>query len=531
MPRRLRIGFPRSVLTADVGSLSVTGQAAALRRGKALVAGQGAHSVTGFPATFRKNYAVVAARGTYSQAGQAATLTQASGGASNITSSFVASRTGGTSFSGAAPLFVFFDASGTTSSDSAINSAANGGNWRNIKHAFDFGTSDSTWALTGNSKNTFDGASLTAKVFESAGTYTVNCTHRAAGTGNKAATPITITVSDPNVVYAGTATVCVNGTGSNDGLGPSGCLYVSSVSSLAANTRYLYKKGGTFSAPSISNSNIRVGSYGSGAKPIISSGVSIGGSNNVVADLDIRGYMWIQGSGASHSAFVRCDCTVATGPYLLGTYEPSGSSSSFEVQKYTCFFECTATDPRMNASLGIACYYGTTCYTAFLGCTMDASTQHTMRISNGYKTVLQNNWLKGTNTDGYGVCLKLHAYNGSGSFTTATNLWNESSSGFFATQKCVASNNIFGSTTCKKDWTVDATPQNDTGSQPEGVTEVIYENNTFYRGTSGSPTDCLMNGKNLTHRGNVSANSTLIFSDGTLINNVPSGWNGPYFSS
>lgn len=136
-----------------------------------------------------------------------------------ITPSVLPART-----SGVAPLYVNFDATGTTSTASTNPS-------HELFFAHDFGdTGAGTWAngvqssgLT--SKNAGYGP-VTGHVFETPGTYIV--TSVITDGGNSETVTNTITVLDPNVVYAGTLTICISHSGNFTGA-PSGATQVNTA--------------------------------------------------------------------------------------------------------------------------------------------------------------------------------------------------------------------------------------------------------------------------------------------------------------
>ena len=442
------------------------------------------------------------------------------GGSSAITSSVLASRTGGSGVSGAAPLYVHFDASGTTSSDSSITNSANGGIFRQITHLFDFGdTGAGTWIQTGNSRNSHNGGAITAHVFETPGTYTVNVTHSHPGTTDKAATPITITVSDPDTVYSGTNTVCIEGGSVTGTGGPAGCVYFASISAaggLQSNKRYLFKKGQTHTGSlSTSNTGIRIGAYGSGAKPIIASGSSISGSNVCVRDIEQREFFQQYGQH---------DCAMSVDVRIPNNLMFSTQGGDFSQTKYQCFWECTANDAGGTSDYG---FYGTATWVALLGLNTQSQGQHDVRLTNHYKSCVQNCYLQGNNPSGVQTALKAHAAN-SGSSPA---LWDETSAGNYASEKLVVSNNKVGTSTSPVNWYVNIDPQNDSGSQPEGIQDAIVENNAFTRGTSGSARDIMLGGRRLTQRGNTCTGGTLQVVTSTNPSNIPSGWDGPYFNT
>ncbi|MCR4305088.1 MAG: PKD domain-containing protein, partial [Gallionella sp.] len=110
--------------------------------------------------------------------------------------------------SGVAPLAVFFDASATT--DTGVTTRP----FHDLEYTWSFDDPGSgTWANGAqpgvSSKNSATGP-VAAHVFETPGAYTVTLT--AFDGANSATTNTTITVQDPDAVFAGTNTVCVGAT-------------------------------------------------------------------------------------------------------------------------------------------------------------------------------------------------------------------------------------------------------------------------------------------------------------------------------
>ena len=129
--------------------------------------------------------------------------------------------------SGVAPLAVFFDASGTT--DVGVTARP----FHDLEYTWDFGDPTAgTWAYGAqpgvSSKNSATGP-VAAHVFEKPGTYTVTLT--AFDGTNTVTTSKTITVDDPDVVFAGSGTVCMSTSGTFTNC-PSGASHVT-TSSLA----------------------------------------------------------------------------------------------------------------------------------------------------------------------------------------------------------------------------------------------------------------------------------------------------------
>ncbi len=172
--------------------------------------------------------------------------------------------------SGVAPLAVFFDASAST--------GLSGGRFSLAHFTWDFGdTPAGSWATTGKTKNSATGF-LCAHVFERPGTFSVTVNVR-DGDGTAASSParVSITVSDPEAVYAGINTRCVSQTGDFNGA-PPGAQQVTSddfASQIAwingaANRRLLFRSGETWSGVTTAftgNGPHTIGAFGPGAKP------------------------------------------------------------------------------------------------------------------------------------------------------------------------------------------------------------------------------------------------------------------------
>jgi len=186
--------------------------------------------------------------------------------------------------SGVAPLYVFFDSTGTTSP------TATSLPFHEIQYAWDFGDSrsgswgDKSTGSAGTGANTSRNSAygpVAAHVFETPGTYTMTLTAY-DGTHTAMATR-QIVIGDPNIVFSGANTVCVAATGlpvAGSGDCPSGArAYRQSDWPTIVNTyatsgkRVLLNRGDTFTGTATATLNQQgpgiIGAYGSGANPVI----------------------------------------------------------------------------------------------------------------------------------------------------------------------------------------------------------------------------------------------------------------------
>ena len=209
--------------------------------------------------------------------------------AQTINASLTPSRT-----SGAAPLAVFFDATGTTCSGGGCSRA-----FHDLAYRWDFGDTDAgNWSVTGKAKNTAFGPTA-AHVFEQAGIYSV--TLRVEGAqGTVKTQTTTITVLAANQQWAGTNTLCFSGNGNFNGC-PAGAQQVSSnslaeVSNSCGNgaNRCLLRRGEAFNGQLRLNGQGPglVGAFGNGARPRLqnsSAQVTFGGDDWRVMDVEAMG--------------------------------------------------------------------------------------------------------------------------------------------------------------------------------------------------------------------------------------------------
>jgi hypothetical protein len=147
--------------------------------------------------------------------------------------------------SGVAPLAVYFDA-GTTTATNVSHPM------HNLSFEWDFGDPGSgTWAISGQSKN-FATAPAAAHVFKTPGTYQVTVAVT-DGASQSSSQTVTITVTDPNSVFAGTKTICFSPDGNFTGAAAGAQLITTNsmatvLSHAGPNRRLLLKRGASFTS-------------------------------------------------------------------------------------------------------------------------------------------------------------------------------------------------------------------------------------------------------------------------------------------
>lgn len=210
-------------------------------------------------------------------------------GTGDITTNVVSDRAY-ESNTGVAPYGVHFDATGTTT-------ALTANPFRDLIYVFYFGDDDTaTWSYgtrPGVAKRNLARGAIAAHVFETPGTRTVKCTPMYVSSGGVlsvgATQSITITIQDPDVVFAGANTIAIaNGTlpvAGVDGV-PLGatCLNITTHAGIVAQMnsgngkRILLKRGDTWPQTTTgaitTNGPSILAAYGTGAKPTISCSVA-----------------------------------------------------------------------------------------------------------------------------------------------------------------------------------------------------------------------------------------------------------------
>lgn len=249
--------------------------------------------------------------------------------------SCIPSRTTGT-----APLFVHVDCSGTTDADSTTP-------FHTLLYRHNFGDAGAGYWSYGTdttaSKNNATGP-ITGHIYETAGTYILTSTVTDGLTQSNRRVTNTITVSNPDTTYAGTATVCFFNASVGSGC-PAGATQTTTsdfdadvAPCLTTTKRCLMKRGDTFTlstAVGLSGPGpTTLGAYGSGALPIVN--VGAGNSMNFngtiddvrIMDLDIRGTSGNTFSlNADASGITMLRLTIAGGGLDNGIELAAGSSA------------------------------------------------------------------------------------------------------------------------------------------------------------------------------------------------------------
>lgn len=390
------------------------------------------------------------------------------GAASPLTLDLQTSR-----ISGVAPLAVFFDGSGTTSTG--------------VTRPFHYLGYEWDFDDAGSYLPTATGP-CSAHVFETPGTYTVTMTVTNED-GDTDFTTVDITVTDPDTVYSGTATICCSTSGTFTGA-PSGCTQVTSsdldsilTTYAADNVRLLFRRGETFAAtgattPVVTQDGIYFGAFGTGTSPdargIYTNNPILSYERGVVQetilavvgdDIRICELTAVEGDveaqdGLAFDTKNRCVDLVMHHCKTTGFRSSMGLAHDIiEYYAVNPFQACTISQ----------CWFedgrNTTTYTsgrqlAILGCYYDAnSLSHLCRITFAQKCVIQGNLFEYPGATRHAI--KLHAAQ-----TKATY-------GDYTEQVVISDNEIRATTA----WPITIAPQDAGPNDDERLRDVILERN------------------------------------------------------
>ena len=467
-----------------------------------------------------------------------------------VTAVLVASRN-----RGCAPLAVHFDATESTSTTAGISDPAQGGTFRQIKHAFDFGDryvdpNSSTHSISGLSKNSEpSGGGLAAHVYDTAGTYVVKVTST-DGSGSAATAFVTITVDDPS----GLPTYAISKTGSFTGA-PPGSKYLtqSSLPKFDSNSRYFFNRGEDWTGTTIdiedNLANIHIDAYGTGAKPIFD-GVKVGAWRPATANFatDIRvNNLTLTSSGplcniAYRVLFYNVDAV--PGANIGTTWIQDDPKASIPLSEMINVHELFFVNCQLlgNGTSSNYTLYGNSSRLVVLNSYTGGTGLGDVRLTAVDRGVIRHCKIESPYTDNTVHALKLHsggpnAYNDNwlasggapGSIDPGYHNW--------MTNKVVFANNQFGggnNGTAIANWTVAICPQNDgyglAGTEP--IQDVIVENNNFIHAAAWgrSNVDIAWAGRRLTNRGNsvVQGSGSLVVGKGHA---QVADYDGPYFTN
>ncbi|EFC41996.1 predicted protein [Naegleria gruberi] len=385
---------------------------------------------------------------------------------------------------GTAPLAVHFDATATTLPGKDA--------FRDITYSFDFGDVNSgNWSTDGKSKNTQIGGPISAHVYDNAGTYTVWI--RASAPGYYYSD---VTLTNPNVDFAGNKTVCVSTSGNYNSC-PSGALKQKTIPTGTewSGKRWLLRRGETFDEIAIQdgNSNVQVGAFGSASQLPIVAKVGVGSwrpdtpdfpVDISIMDLSIPGGV-LDSLGKRH-LFYRNNITGCDNALCVGFGEP-----------YYWIFD----DPYRR--IPISSFYN------------PQEFFYVDNIAVGNTATTQGNFFgsiaKSAFMGNYAKCKA----------TLSTNGW--------ITQFNVISNNILGSLQDNNVWGSMISPQN--GAYPERITDIIIENNQYIIHRNDQY-DLILSARNVTYRANTRSDgksAAVMF--GPHGEALPAYWLGPYYTT
>jgi hypothetical protein len=415
---------------------------------------------------------------------------------------------GASRITGVAPLGVHFDASATTSDAATYPFHEVDFYW-----TFDDPTAG-TWTYTGKSKNA-DIGPIVAHVFETPGTYTVTLACRDSG-GASATETQDITVTDPDTVFSGTNTICVNKVGDSDFTGkPTGASEVNQntwatiVGYCAAGKRVLLKRGSTWTAASttcyLDNTGPGIlGAYpigGAGAKPIIDVSATayplILGYNADTSDWRIMDLEFHSDGGEGIMLYNYEVTDIAHVRLVLTGCDKSfcahwGTFTADSLHENIFYYECDS-----QGLIGSTCYsfYGIVTNSAFLGNyfrhEVASNSGHTIRTTHSYKCVWAHNDLGGSGSTDYGEhAMKIHACNWAGEYGYPA--------GTYGGKHCVI-DNVFRANLSRV--VTSFRSQND--GQDERETDILCDGNYFLSGTGQSVTYILSGATRTTIRNNI----------------------------
>jgi len=432
-------------------------------------------------------------------------------------------------FTGVAPLAVFFDATGTTATTTTRP-------FHDLEYRWDYGdvagspVSGTTWS-TGSrpgssSRNTATGP-VAAHVFERPGTYIVKLAV-VDGTNTVSNSCVQIAVQDPDVVFAGTNTICfsTSGTFTPGAPCPVGATQVrtsdlkTAMAYAATNKRLLFRRGETWTSAAAQASVTAtgpgiVGAYGSGALPKFQPTVNTGEaviyfsssttpnfSDWRLMDFEIDGSLLTPASnttagiasfgGAKQITMLRLNIhDVHGGGFSTPLLDVWNNDANSARHGHTIFDQMAIVDSSLTHSVGgngANAIYMEASRLSFLGNLVDDTllTEHSIRIAYANKAVYSNNTLSRAAAAKH--LIKQHAGPFGGTGLTG---------GPYSQNIFISDNRFVGGV---EDWSVAIGPEDKFSD--ERIRDVIVERNWFTAG-SGVQVSLMIFAAEVTVRNNI----------------------------
>ena len=384
--------------------------------------------------------------------------------------------------SGVAPLAVFFDGSATTAPASARP-------FHDLQYTWAFGENAgvgvSNWTNgTINGSHNVASGPVAAHVFETAGTFQI-CLSVTNGTA-MAQQPVTITVTDPAIRFAGASTLCFSSSG-NFSDAPAGfcttpataittASFDTVLASAGTGMRLLMRRGETFTASSGAGIGAvgpgLIGAYGTaGAAPVVRSALTPGA---VLLNFSPSATDW-RAEDLELACAGIAYCVQARDQVTLLRLNAHDGSIGFAVSGDGTVLQDSTFRNIGGTSAGYGLFAGvTTQYLAALGNLLDlgvvsgTTPTHALRSYYLRKGVISDNTLAHAGPSYH--LIKVHAPSINGTWT-----------GQYSEMNVISNNRLNGYT---NPWMMVLGAQN--SSYDERLRDIIVERNLFVQGTAGA---------------------------------------------
>lgn len=438
--------------------------------------------------------------------------------------------TSGGTITGPAPLPVHFDAIATTHTTASIDT------FRQVGYHFDFGYATpelpGIWPYSGKPKGNQIGAPIAAHLYETPGVYTASVRAKDAN-GVVSDQFVSIIVQDPNVVYAGTNTVCVSLAADFAGAPAGAQLLTAAPASLTSDKRYLFRAGEDFGTTTItvshSTARVRVGSYGAGNRPKLKLRFPTAPPNSVqtmLASLVVDGCSldYIDLNYGAYIAFVNCTTwrvitSAGEYPVIIGAnvqYYSGNVNSKWPL--FPALFNCEIDAQQVSTY----CCFVRGLRLSVVGCYLHDTHNHTLRSGFNFKGFYAHTRF-GALTNPTRAQIKQHA-EGDMEPTDSANTAITPRSKYI-----VAADNLIDAEDAN--WEFAFCPQN--AQVVELVQDVVAERNTFGSVPAGiyAQKAIVMSGNRLCARDNVVAprNVSTPYGSGAHAAGLPPAYQSPYY--